>query len=86
MNRPELLESWSRTLADLVCARAFLPADLGLVDDWLEHNELGLALEALEALGDEHAVPDAFWAALLPAADRMGLTAAADRIRQRLPT
>lgn len=85
MNRPDLLESWAHTRADLDRARAFLPAaEFGLVDEWLDHNELGLALEALEALGDERSVPAAFWAALVAAAERMKLAEHAARLRGRV--
>jgi hypothetical protein len=82
MATPELIQSWARTEALLCEARAALPADvaagfaspLELFTEFLAHNELGLALDAMLAI-----VEDAQCAApplirpLLLAADNMGL-------------
>jgi len=58
MATPELLQSWARTEALLREARAALPlevvdrfaADLKLFDEFLAHNELGLAFDYLDGV------------------------------------
>jgi hypothetical protein len=58
MATPELLESWAVTERHLLDARALLSPDvvsfhstsLAQFDDFLEHNELGLAFDWLESI------------------------------------
>lgn len=81
-DRHQLHESWERTRAHLSRAAALLPAspvesdEGGRVDryhEWLDHNELELALDELEGIGDNNVVPRAFWGHLRDAAREMGL-------------
>ena len=61
MASPELIQSWARTDALLREARATLPAevavsfrvDLEQFEAFLEHNELGLALDSLQGIVEE---------------------------------
>lgn len=82
MPSEELLESWQRTRMHLAAAAALLPATLGEsaeggplqgYAEYLEHNELGLALDELEGLAQVNAVTPAFWTALAEAAAEMKL-------------
>jgi hypothetical protein len=83
----ELAASWERTRGHLARAWILLPAgdseSLNRYHEFLDHNELGLASEELEAVGGERRAPTAFWFALAEAATEMGLTNVADRYRQR---
>jgi hypothetical protein len=85
MTDVRLLKSWKITAALLERARQALPepseeqkpecvAILAEYHELLEHNELALAFDALEALG--HLVPcrGGFWRDLERAAENMGLT------------
>ena len=51
--------------------------------EWLTHNELGLALDELEALGDDNAASSEYWQSLARAAERMGLTEQKGRLENR---
>ena len=61
MASPELIQSWARTEALLREARAALPdavavtsrEDLEQFEEFLEHNELGLALDYLQGIVEE---------------------------------
>ena len=61
MASPERIQSWARTEALLREARAALPGevavtfreDLEQFEEFLEHNELGLALDCLEGIVEE---------------------------------
>jgi hypothetical protein len=61
MASPELIQSWARTEALLREARAALPdavavtlrKDLEQFEEFLEHNELGLALDYLQGIVEE---------------------------------
>lgn len=77
----KLLHSWRITHGYLEQAITHLPGNAVLecedgslerCRDWLEHNELGLAFEELEALGRVNDVPREYWLALLGAAENMG--------------
>jgi len=79
----KLLESWRNTKSHFEKAIRHLPNDAilecedGSLDkyrDWLQHNELGLAFEELEALGHVNDVPREYWMALRDAAQNMKLT------------
>lgn len=76
-DRAELRESWKRTEEYLDAARADLAGrqdvDLSEVFEYLEHNELGLAFDALVHIGDRREVPFGFWQHLDRAAQEMRL-------------
>ena len=81
--RKELEASWARTRTFLESAFAQLsasPTDGGewaaasRYREWLDHNELELALDELEMLGNEDCAGAPFWRCLLQAATEMGLT------------
>ena len=89
--RRELEESWARTTGYLLTALACMSSPVPLCGDrdervqkfreWLAHNELELALDELEALGDRLRVRGAFWEHLLLAATEMKLDESAQRLR-----
>ncbi len=93
LDRHELELSWSVTRSHLANAHHLLPEQLRDSDEgwsveryeeWLDHNELELALEELGGLGDENDVATAFWAELLAAAENMGLAQHVERYKERL--
>ena len=93
MNRDELERSWRITRSHLATARSLIPdiippSDEGYsltrYDDWLLHNELELAFDELEGLGEENDFGHEFWKALLAAAENMGLEKHAKRCRDSL--
>jgi hypothetical protein len=65
-----------------------LPAEcegsVARLDEWLDHNELELALDELESLGVDNAAPPAYWQVLMSAAVRMGLADHTVRLKQRI--
>ena len=78
----ELIELWSAIRRDFDTAISLLPANptehnggIARLEECLEHNELELALDELEALGESNSMPSEFWQALAVAAGRMCLTA-----------
>lgn len=82
MNRQELERSWAITRAHLSAAARLLPKDpvsgeggcsLSQYREWLDHNELELALDELACVGEENAVPREFWLQLIEAAQNMNL-------------
>ena len=86
MSDAELIKSWKITAALLERARRALPvhpepgnaALLTRYGEFLEHNELELALDVLEELGHLASARGGFWRDLESAAENMGL-------RDRLP-
>ena len=87
-SRTELIELWGKIEARLEAAASFLPSPArdgdegGTIEnyrEWLDHNELGLALEELQMLGEANTVPDIFWVELETAASLMGLEEEAKR-------
>ena len=80
----ELQESWDKTRSHLETARKRLAAKLEhstrsdplcQYEEWLEHNELELAMTELVAIGRECAITDEeFWTALTLAARNMGFS------------
>ena len=81
---------WSAVREDFDRARALLPDNpvesegrVARLVEWLDHNELELALDELEALGETNAVPPAYWQALASAAERMGLVGHHARLARR---
>ncbi|WP_167756537.1 MULTISPECIES: MafI family immunity protein [unclassified Amycolatopsis] len=76
-DRSTLYASWDRTRRHLTAARADISdqpdVDLSIADDFIKHNELGLAFDCLVEIGDEVNVRVTFWRALDEAAREMGL-------------
>lgn len=66
-------------------AQTLLPGiesgSLAEYENCLDHNELELALDELIFLGDDRDVPVTYWSLLLEAAEAMGLSRHAARIR-----
>lgn len=86
----ELHRLWAVVCQDFDRARALLPSPLAeaegraaRLDEWLDHNELELALDELEMLGEDNAAPPAYWEYLRSAAARMGLTKHVARLSVR---
>jgi hypothetical protein len=78
---------WADVRLDFDRARAMLPSPLAELQgsesrlvEWLDHNELELALDEFEAIGTDNDSPSAYWEHLLSAAERMGLTKHAARL------
>jgi hypothetical protein len=93
MSSPELRASWATSLRHLAASRFYLPQDLpsaeaaqswSEAEDYLHHNELGLALDYLVGLGEACSAPPEFWQELLLAASNMGAGEVADAIRAKL--
>ena len=59
------------------------PHDLTPVQEWLRHNELGLALDELEGLAEKCRAQSGFWLEMEAAARMMELAAHAERYRLR---
>ncbi len=60
------------------------PGQLLNYEEWLSHNELELAFDELEGIGQEIDCEQRFWFELLAAALEMSLPKHAERCRQRL--
>lgn len=93
MARGELEVLWAAVRRQFDVATGLLPKparsgeDGGTVEayqDWLEHNELELALDELEALGDANRVSSSYWVALAEAARLMNLAVNESRLRSRI--
>lgn len=70
--------SWARTKEALTEAKAALPAVAGtepleLFDNYLEHNELGLAFDVLAFVAAEAEAEEPCWQSLLSAVQEMRL-------------
>lgn len=79
---PDLPKSWRKTRRHLMAARDPLPSpmredietgNLDRLEDWLAHNELELALDELEGLGETNARSPRFWREPSHAAGNMGI-------------
>lgn len=90
----ELRESWEVTRRHLGRARHLLPrslredsggGSLTTFEDFLSHNELGLAFDELEMIGMVNLCPPEFWREMLAAAESMHLSRRAERCRAKLP-
>jgi hypothetical protein len=85
----DLPEAWALVKADLRRARHLLPdsaADqqsLHRYYEFIEHNELELACDALEESATDRAVSREFWLALRDAATKMELGENATRYERR---
>ena len=78
----ELLKSWAITTRHLTAAAEALGGPHRReYEEFMVHNELELALDQLEAFGEESHQPQQFWEHLLAAAENMGLTKHAARYR-----
>jgi hypothetical protein len=70
-----LVQSWERTRGHLSRAWAELPSghssDLDYYYEFLDHNELGLAMEVLAEVGVKRGCSGAVWLALSDAATEM---------------
>jgi hypothetical protein len=79
MASPELIELWKRIGADLRRARNTLAPEadgdeaIREYQEFLDHNELELACDMLEAYAEEHRVTRDFWLALRDASLKMQL-------------
>jgi hypothetical protein len=81
---------WAAVRRDFDRARALLPSppaeaegSAARLAEWLDHNELELALDELEALGEDNAALPAYWEHLRSAAERMGLAEHVARLSRR---
>lgn len=93
MTRSELETLWAQVSQQLEGAARLLPSsarpsdDGGTIEafrDWLDHNELELALDELELLGEANDVPGDYWRHLATAGGLMKLEARQARRRSRL--
>jgi hypothetical protein len=79
---------WASIETDLSCARNTLPHNAeshGAIleyHDYIDHNELELACDALEAYADSHPVKKQFWLSLRDAAMKMQLPDHASRYQR----
>lgn len=89
-----LQESWDMTRHHLERARHLLPpstkgdsdgGSLTEFEDFLSHNEMGLAFDELEMIGVGNPCPPEFWREMLAAAESMHLIEQAERCRAKLP-
>ncbi|PYV47776.1 MAG: hypothetical protein DMG94_05120 [Acidobacteria bacterium] len=85
MPKQEVLKLWQAIKGDLARARQLLPeaaisaAAAMQFQEFLDHNELGLACSALEDCGIDHSPGSKFWLALRDAAAKMGLSEHAEK-------
>jgi hypothetical protein len=92
MTDKKLKESWAVTLRHLAASRYYLPTLLEgealeaarRMEDYLHHNELGLALDEAEALGELVESSARFWEELRLAAQNMGMKEEAAKYARRL--
>jgi hypothetical protein len=94
MNNPRLWKLWGIVEANLKDAQRYFiescspleeasQASLCRFDEYLSHNELGLAMEELAALGSEYPCKAAFWRRLEDAANGMELPNAAVEFHEK---
>ena len=93
MNNPRLWKIWGIAEANLKDARRYLieaatGSDAGELtltqfDEYLAHNELGLAIEEIAGIAEEFDCKAAFWKRLEAAAEVMELQGAASIYRER---
>jgi len=90
---PALQQSWHVTTQYFEHARALLPLSpaaqpandaIKQYEDWLDHNELELALDELAAMGEQHGGSTAFWHELLATARNMGLVEHVQRYQAKI--
>lgn len=77
MSDSEFVESWERTRGHLRRALVELPAGDDAEFEWyaefIDHNELELAMDELAQIGQARPATRTFWLALADAANEMGL-------------
>ncbi|WP_170156899.1 hypothetical protein [Roseimicrobium gellanilyticum] len=90
-----LATSWKRISTHLEEARRHLPAqplsgeEGGRIEsytEFLDHNELELALDELEMLASANTVTESFWTSMHAAACEMGLSLRAERYKAKTGT
>jgi hypothetical protein len=83
----DLAAGWDRTRGHLARAWVELPPGnddaIAAYQEYLDHNELGLAMETLADLGRLRAASRPFWLALADAAQEMSLEADAKEYLSR---
>ena len=89
----DLRQSWDITRRHLESARHLLPhssredsegGSLSAFEEFLSHNELGLAFDELEMIGLGNPCTPEFWREMLAAAESMRLFEQAERWRAKL--
>jgi hypothetical protein len=89
----DLHQRWAQTSEHLKAAQALLPpitledpeiGTLARLNEWLEHNELELALDELVSLGELNQAELLYWQNLLAAAENMGLTRQSAILRAKI--
>ena len=85
MASDDLLASWERTRGHLARAWVKLPigVDTDQFQEYLDHNELELAMEALARLGETVQATPSLWEALADAANEMELSQKASAFKKR---
>ncbi len=92
MNKDELLARWEKSEEILRAAFNLLPPNSvdalrttkKLFLRFLDHNELELAMEQLEGLGEANKVGNEFWEQMILAAENMALDESVDYYRTKL--
>jgi hypothetical protein len=93
MARAELEKNWAATVWHLEAARELIVASaapgadggtLAQYQDYLEHNELELALDELADVGVANSPPVEFWRKLCQAAENMELTEHVAKFERKL--
>lgn len=92
MSKSELEKIWRIVRQHLNSAHGLLSPEIAnnnssrleLYNEMLEHNELELALDQLEEIGEENICSREFWMLLKLAASTMGLDNRADYYTQKL--
>ncbi len=90
MNREDLEASWRRTRAHLTAGADCAEAEGTALDelkgyrDFLDHNELELALDELETVADRRLHSPQFWTHLCDAAEEMSLVARVVSLRYQI--
>jgi hypothetical protein len=85
MKRKDIEKSWRLTTRHLNAARLELKQhNLHNYDEWLAHNELELAFDELENIGNGGPVSRKFWLEMLAAAESMKLQDHMARCRMKL--
>jgi hypothetical protein len=81
-----LLKQWqiTETLLDTAAAELSGASVLQTYRDFIEHNELEMALDVLEDAGHENAVSREYWWNLKKAAEAMGLRERYAALREQL--
>jgi hypothetical protein len=81
MDKEELFKSWGKTQSHLDAAFDLLSGRYPASDEriaqfreWLDHNELEMALDELAGIGEAYAASQSFWVELRKAAINMELT------------